>query len=365
MEFLRLRCTTRLVRPQFIACAGNATNTGHYIRAITTARNLKEYRDNVGTGNVMGTFRLVTSIAVGADPRYFSVNDLDGDGDGAPNVANFGSNSVSVLNQRSPFPTYTKTDYPVGAGPVFITSVDLNGDNCFDIITTNQTGNSVSVLIDKGNGTFFPAVEIALPGTLATIGTSTDFDGDGKRDLVLGLSDAGGVAGVLGKGDGSFEAPLFIPVGNGPRSTVQVTDLNGDGRPDIVLPLAREGAIAVLINSGAAATATSGTFFSAPTGSGSGSSGISVAGGGPTCAFSHAASIPTTGAMGAGACRNRADDIAGFIDAQQLDVDQSGGLRPINALTDGLSLLRTMLGLTEMAVTAGLPASHGRTFATI
>ena len=115
-------------------------------------------------------------------------------------------------------------------------------------------------MINRGDGSFFPAVEIALPGAPATIGTA-DFDGDGKRDLVLGLSDAGGVAVLLGKGDGSFEAPLFIPVGNGPRSTVQVTDLNGDGRPDIVLPLAGEGAIAVLINSGAAATATSGTFL--------------------------------------------------------------------------------------------------------
>ena len=42
------------------------------------------------------------------------------------------------------------------------------------------------------------------------------------------------------------------------------------------------------------------------------------------------------------------------LDAQQLDVDQSGGLRPINALTNGLSLLRTMLGLTDMAATAGI-----------
>ena len=125
--------------PQFIACAGNATNTGHYIRVITTAGNLKEYRDNVGTGNVMGTFRLVTSIAVGTDPRYFTVNDLDGDGAGDPHVANFGSNSVSVLNQGAPFPTYTKTDYSVGTGPVFITSVDLTGDNFFDIITDRKS----------------------------------------------------------------------------------------------------------------------------------------------------------------------------------------------------------------------------------
>ena len=36
--------------PQFIACAGNAANTGHYIRVITTAGNLKEYRDNVRHG---------------------------------------------------------------------------------------------------------------------------------------------------------------------------------------------------------------------------------------------------------------------------------------------------------------------------
>ena len=67
------------------------------------------------------------------------------------------------------------------------------------------------------------------------------------------------------------------------------------------------------------------------------------------------------GAVGAGACRSSADDIAGFIDAQQLDVDQSGGLRPINALTDGVILLRTMLGLPDTTVTAGVTSQSWAT----
>ena len=185
--------------------------------------------------------------------------------------------------------------YSVGTAPGAPNTGDFNGGGKRDIAVRNVGSKSVSILINRGDGSFFPAVDIPLQGIPVTLNLA-DFDGDGKLDIVLGLSDASGVAVLLGKGDGSFQSPLLIPVGNGPRSTVEVTDLNGDGRPDIVLPLAGEGAIAVLINSGAAATTTSGTFFSAPTGSGSGSSGISVAGGGPTCALSHAAFIPTTGA---------------------------------------------------------------------
>ncbi len=46
--------------------------------------------------------------------------------------------------------------------------------------------------------------------------------------------------------------------------------------------------------------------------------------------------------------------IEAFIDAQSFDVDASGGTRPQSALTDGLLILRAMLGLTGTAVTNGL-----------
>jgi hypothetical protein len=537
--------------PAFIACTANTANTTHTLRIITTAGNMKVYGDYVGPSPVMGVYTLITSAAVGVDPRWLLTCDHDADGDADPAVANFASNTLSSLKQVSSN-AYVKTDYPVGAGPVFITCADFSGDNFLDLVTTNRTGNSVtvlinngdatfkppvtypvgaapgatvvadfngdgkrdiavrnvdsnsvSILINNGDGSFHPAVEIALGGSPVTI-TTGDFDADGKTDLVMGLSDGGGVVVLLGKGDGSFQAPLLIPVGDGPRSTIQVTDLNGDGRADIVVPLAGEGAIAVLLNSGATATASSGTFFSAPTGSGSGSSGISVAGGGSGCSFSNAAFVPTTGgassppepppvkekfphgladfttrgctagstvtitvtypqalpygtrywkfgptasntvphwytipatvqgnkitftisdgglgdddltangvivdvggpgwpdcstlqggltcsldadgdgtidpakdgvlilrrlmgfsgsaltdglALSATACRSSATDIAAFIDAQDLDLDQSGGLNPKSALLDGLMLLRVMLGLRDTAVTQGL-----------
>lgn len=537
--------------PVFIACTANAANTSHTLRIITTAGNMKVYGDYVGASPVIGVYALVTSAAVGTDPRSLVTPDFDADGRADPVIANFGSNSISVMKQTSSG-TYVRTDYPVGAGPVEVATTDLNGDNFLDIIVVNRVGGSVSVLINngdstfqpavtypvgtapgstvradfngdgkqdiavrtdgsrgtsilinKGDGSFNPAVLLPLGGTPSTI-NSGDFDDDGKRDLIFGLSDVGAVAILLSKGDGSFQAPLLIPVGTGPRSSVQVTDVNGDGRADIVLPLAGEGAIAVLINSGAAATASSGTFFSAPTGAGSGVAAIAVAGDTAACDFSYAAFVATAGgvgsppqpppvkekfphglvdfrtrncavgstitvtvtypqalpygtrywkfgptasnaaahwytipatiqgnkitftivdgglgdddltangvvvdvggpgwpdcstlqgglscsldadgngviepakdgvlilrrmmgfsgtaltaglAIGAPACRIDPVEIAAFIDAQNLDLDQSGGLNPKTAFTDGLMLLRVMLGLTDTAVTQGL-----------
>ena len=234
---------------------------------------------------------------MGAGPVFITCAELSGDNFLDLVTTNRTGNSVSVLINNGDATFKPPMTYTVGASPGATVVADFNGDGKRDIAVRNVDSNSVSILINNGDGTFRPAVDTALGGSPVTL-TTGDFDGDGKTDLVLGLSDAGGVVVLLGKGDGSFQAPLFIPVGDGPRSTVQVTDLNGDGRADIVLPLAGEGAIAVLLNSGAAATTSSGTFFSAPTGSGSGSSRISVAGGGSGCAFSNAAFVPTTGGVG-------------------------------------------------------------------
>jgi hypothetical protein len=65
---------------------------------------------------------------------------------------------------------------------------------------------------------------------------------------------------------------------------------------------------------------------------------------------------PTLIAGASDTCATRTDAaaLATFIDNQALDVDTSGGTKPENALTDGLLILRAMLGLTGTAVTNGL-----------
>lgn len=130
--------------------------------------------------------------------------------------------------------SFSTQSYPVGAGPVQIVIADFNGDHIPDIATVNSSDNTVSILINKGDGTFRPALEFATglgPNGLAAV----DWNKDGKMDLVVsngGADAAHGVSILLGNGDGTFQPHHDIP-GAPNGNSIAVGDFNHDGNPDI------------------------------------------------------------------------------------------------------------------------------------
>lgn len=134
--------------------------------------------------------------------------------------------------------------YPVGLNPNAVVTADFNGDSRLDLAVANYASNTVSILLGNANGTFQAAVNFATgvgPMSLAV----GDFNGDSKLDIVT-VNQGGDVSVLLG--NFGFQAPqsLVLPgqfppgytgataLPQAPRSVV-VGDLNGDGKLDLAV----------------------------------------------------------------------------------------------------------------------------------
>jgi hypothetical protein len=89
------------------------------------------------------------------DPTLVAIGDLNGDGRPDLVVANFGSNTVSVLFGVGDGTFDPKADYGTGNAPSSLAIGDLNGDGRPDLVVANSNGpNStvghVSVLLNTG-----------------------------------------------------------------------------------------------------------------------------------------------------------------------------------------------------------------------
>jgi Legume lectin domain/FG-GAP-like repeat len=116
---------------------------------------------------------------------------------------------------------------------------DLNGDGFEDLVVNN----GAQELLNKGDGTFNPAVtlptECELPGpdpTRCLAGAALiDMNGDGKLDLIQTDSVNNVVTVSLGNGDGSFQSPQVYPFPPEGGGGLFIEDFNQDGKPDVVL----------------------------------------------------------------------------------------------------------------------------------
>ncbi len=184
-------------------------------------------------GNGNGTFQPAVGYPVGEAPYGVAVADFNGDGALDLAVANSGSDDASVLLGNGDGTFQTQSTYPVASGGSNAYGVavgDFNGDG-FPDIAVASSGN-VSVLLNKGNGTFNPAVGYSAGNTAYAVAVG-DFNVDGKADLAVANSNSLNLSVLLGKGDGTFASPSNFAVGGIPRA-VAGGDFNGDGRPDLV-----------------------------------------------------------------------------------------------------------------------------------
>jgi hypothetical protein len=105
-------------------------------------------------GATTASFAAQQTFATGSGP--FSVAAADVNGDGRPDLilANFDSDTVSVLlNTTAPGATTpsfaAQQTFATGNGPVSVTAADVNGDGCPDLLISNASSNTVSVLLNK------------------------------------------------------------------------------------------------------------------------------------------------------------------------------------------------------------------------
>jgi hypothetical protein len=80
-----------------------------------------------------------------------------------PRARNRARLQLTLLEDRTvPSLFGAPTPFAVGFQPSTVVVGDFNGDGTPDLAVANRTSNTVSILLDKGDGTFKPAVTYAV-----------------------------------------------------------------------------------------------------------------------------------------------------------------------------------------------------------
>jgi hypothetical protein len=218
-------------------------------------------------GNGDGTFQTQHTYTVANSPFTIAVGDVTGDGNLDLVVGNdaYTNNSIAVLLGNGDG-TFQNAQYVTGSqlSPIHVLLDDVNGDGKLDIVASTYGGSSIYVYLGNGDGTF------QSPGTTATSLANIfsmvagDFNHDGKIDFAAtGPGTGSNVEVLLGNGDGTFQSPEAYTVGVSAWS-ITAGDFNADGNLDLVTSSEGSGAIKILLGN------SDGTFQAAQTVSSSG-----------------------------------------------------------------------------------------------
>lgn len=197
-------------------------------------------RNALFLGNGDGTFTRGTNPLVGGHAVRVRTADMNGDGHADLVVADQASSNAGVNialgRGDGTFAAPSHTTVPISVWSVGLG--DFDNDTRMDVIATHSAGH-VYWLRNHGDGTLETAVRVHDGGIDSGYGdiVATDLNGDHNLDAVISdglisISQGDGVLVLLGRGDGAFFPPIEIPIAIGPN-TVAVGDIDGDGHPDI------------------------------------------------------------------------------------------------------------------------------------
>lgn len=191
------------------------------------------------------------SISASGNPQLsFSLDAGLLDSHGLPDliVGNYGSNSLSRLENSGSFRFDSGIDFPVSTameGPIAVSLADFDLDGDLDVILANDV--DLAILPGDGSGGFGAAASFA-PGTAWSALAVSDFDNDGAYDVAALDSDAARVrtffsVAITGAFDHSVDTPLPFPG----AASITTADFNADGREDIAVALLDNSRVAILL----------------------------------------------------------------------------------------------------------------------
>ncbi|MBX2956962.1 MAG: VCBS repeat-containing protein [Cyclobacteriaceae bacterium] len=215
---------------------------------------------NTSTTPGMISYTAKVDFTAGASPYSVAIGDLDGDGKADLAVANRLSNTVSVFRNTGSSGTISyaaKVDFTTGSLPNSVAISDLDGDGKADLAVAN-TGSSVSVFRNLGSpGTINYAAKVDFTANSQANWVATgDLDGDNKSDLAIGYEFGTAVSvfrNLSSPGNINYAAKVDFTTGDRPYS-VAIGDLDGDGKPDLAVSNENSFSVSVLRNTGSSGT---------------------------------------------------------------------------------------------------------------
>ncbi len=233
------------------------------------------YRNTSSSGAITsGSFAAKVDFATGSNPSILAIGDLDGDGKADLAVANYGSNTVSVFRNTSSSGAITsgsfaaRVDFPTGLRPYGVAISDLDGDGKADLAVANYNSNTVSVIRNTSSsgaitsGSFAAKVDFTTGSRPYSVAIG-DLDGDGKADLAVSNFNSATVSvfhNTSSSGaitSSSFAAKVDFTAVTNPY-ILAIGDLDGDGKADLVN--SGSHTVSVFRNTGSSGAITAGSF---------------------------------------------------------------------------------------------------------
>jgi FG-GAP-like repeat/RTX calcium-binding nonapeptide repeat (4 copies) len=121
----------------------------------------------------------------------------------------------------------------IGKGPAVMVAGNLLGPGT-DLVIANTKAKTISILINAGDGTFLPSINLKTGGKKPSGVALGDFDRDGQLDIAVANKGSRNVSVFFNQGGGTFSDPTLFAVGGAP-SKLRAGDINGDGNTDLVM----------------------------------------------------------------------------------------------------------------------------------
>ncbi len=190
-------------------------------------------------------------VVAGSEPHFVAVGDFNNDGNPDIVVANYDSNTVSILLGNGNGTFQTAQNFNCGSYPISVAVGDFNGDGNLDVAVANNAdnlpGGNLAIMFGNGNGTLQAPVDYSTQGSPFYVAVA-DLRGDGLLDVVL-AAHGGPVQVFLNSGNGTFESPGLYNAGGNPQS-VAIADYNNDGVPDLAVANSKTNNISILLGNG-------------------------------------------------------------------------------------------------------------------
>jgi hypothetical protein len=171
----------------------------------------------------------------------------DGSGAGPANVA------VLLANGQGGFAPAPGSPFPSGGvKPDAISAGDFNDDGNLDLAVANFASNTVSILLGDGHGHFAlaPGSPFSSGGTGPSGLAAWDFTGAGREDLAVINGTSNTLAMFAGDGTGRLtpEPGFPVPTGGSGGAGIVAGDLNGDALGDLALANRLSHNVSILLN---------------------------------------------------------------------------------------------------------------------